>query len=39
MVTDRSSSGSLDVFGNNSCWLLPRSGVVAIRRLDGGHLA
>ncbi len=26
MVTDRSSSSSLDVFGNNSCWLLPRSG-------------
>jgi hypothetical protein len=26
MVTDRSTSGSLDVFGNNSCWLLPRSG-------------
>ena len=26
MVTDRSSSGSLDVFGNNSCWLFPRSG-------------
>jgi secreted PhoX family phosphatase len=26
LVTDRSSSSSLDVFGNNSCWLLPRSG-------------
>lgn len=26
MVTDRSSSDSLDVFGNNSCWLMPRSG-------------
>jgi secreted PhoX family phosphatase len=29
MVTDRSSSSSLDVFGNNSCWLLPRSGAAA----------
>ena len=30
MVTDRSSSSSsLDVFGNNSCWLLPASGPAA----------
>ena len=29
MVTDRSSSNDLDVFGNNSCWVLPRSGAEA----------
>lgn len=26
LVTDRPGSASLDVFGNNSCWLLPRAG-------------
>ncbi|MBC1265170.1 DUF839 domain-containing protein [Synechococcus sp. BSA11S] len=26
MVTDRSSDSSLDVFGNNACWLFPASG-------------
>ena len=26
MVTDRPGAASLDVFGNNSCWLLPRAG-------------
>jgi len=26
MVTDRSSSSSLDVFGNNACWVFPASG-------------
>ncbi len=30
MVTDRSSgSSATDVFGNNSCWLLPRQGAAA----------
>ena len=29
LATDRSGSASLDVFGNNSCWLLPRSGAAA----------
>jgi len=30
MLTDRSTrSSSLDVFGNNSCWVLPRSGPAA----------
>jgi secreted PhoX family phosphatase len=29
ITTDRSSSASLDVFGNNSCWVLPRSGAAA----------
>jgi secreted PhoX family phosphatase len=30
MVTDRSTkSADLDLFGNNSCWLLPRSGPAA----------
>lgn len=33
MVTDRSSSSSLDVFGNNSCWLLPRTGAAASQAL------
>ncbi|MEB3172929.1 MAG: alkaline phosphatase PhoX [Cyanobacteriota bacterium] len=26
LTTDRSSDASLDVFGNNSCWVLPRKG-------------
>ncbi|MBM5797277.1 MAG: DUF839 domain-containing protein [Cyanobacteria bacterium M_surface_9_m1_291] len=26
LTTDRSSGASLDVFGNNSCWVLPRGG-------------
>ena len=26
LTTDRSSGASLDVFGNNSCWVLPRKG-------------
>lgn len=29
LVTDRSGDASLDVFGNNSCWLLPRAGARA----------
>jgi secreted PhoX family phosphatase len=29
LTTDRSSSASLDVFGNNSCWVLPRQGAAA----------
>lgn len=29
ITTDRSSSASLDVFGNNSCWVLPRQGAGA----------
>jgi hypothetical protein len=29
LTTDRSSSASLDVFGNNSCWVLPRRGAAA----------
>ena len=33
ITTDRSSSASLDVFGNNSCWLLPRGGAAAGKAL------
>ena len=29
LTTDRASSASLDVFGNNSCWVLPRRGAAA----------
>ncbi len=29
LVTDRAGGASLDVFGNNSCWLLPRDGPAA----------
>jgi len=29
ITTDRSNSASLDVFGNNSCWVLPRRGAAA----------
>jgi hypothetical protein len=29
MVTDRSGSSALDVFGNNGCWLFPASGPAA----------
>ena len=29
LVTDRSGDADLDVFGNNSCWLLPREGAMA----------
>jgi secreted PhoX family phosphatase len=29
MVTDRSTGSSLDVFGNNSCWVFPASGASA----------
>ena len=29
LVTDRSGGADLDVFGNNSCWLLPRAGAMA----------
>lgn len=29
LVTDRSGGAGLDVFGNNSCWLLPRAGAMA----------
>jgi len=34
MVTDRSTrSASLDVFGNNSCWVFPRAGAAAGKAL------
>jgi secreted PhoX family phosphatase len=29
LTTDRSGAASLDVFGNNSCWVLPRRGPAA----------
>ncbi|MCP9808721.1 DUF839 domain-containing protein [Cyanobium sp. HWJ4-Hawea] len=33
LVSDRSGDADLDVFGNNSCWLLPRAGALAGKAL------